>query len=229
MTTPDEAIKNPLMNLYPPQPSLTPCPTGWDSLPLWQGGYRDHSALSVQAAEVIRAVQRPDGPHAVSRLYWPTGHVAGLYADDGKRRMLPRTGNRGKVMADLGGVAMMRGRVPWGTSGPVELPLESPFRRLGLFHYPYSVISRVLITAGGPNELLLAMQTVSRPDVIREYMGIPVLCLPPLPKGDGPDAGGLESVRWPDGVILTVTDPALEDCVSGAVFDLETEVVSFYC
>lgn len=209
--------RNPL--LAPPS-----CPTGWDNLPSMAGGYLGYSEMALLAADVVRELPRSPGPPAaVSRLYTGRGQIAGLVTDGGERLLLPDTTPTGHLLADLAGVAMLRGRVPWsGAQGPVALPQDSAWRRLGLHQYPYSVISRVLITAGGPGELMAAVVLARQPDIVREYLGMPVLCLPWRSFGI-PDTAGLEAVRWPEGVIATALTPELAEDVSEVVFEVDAE------
>lgn len=213
-------LHNPLLDLRP----APVCPTGWHGFPSPPGGYRGHSETAILAADVVRELQRSGRPSVgVSRLYTGRGEIAGLVTDGGERTLLADAPPTGHLLADLPGVAMLRGQIPWGgAQGPVALPQESAWRRLGLHQYPYSVISRVLITVGGPAELMGAIVLARRPEIVREYLGLPVLCLPWRVPGV-PDTTGLEAVQWPEGVIATALTPELAEDVAEIVFEVDAE------
>ncbi len=217
---------NPLLNMIPTatQPE---CATGWHDMRLPKSGYQGHNEITLRAANVVR-VWAPDlntDPRVCARLYHPKGgDVAGLYTDRSEYKMVGKAGKRGKLMADSPGVEFLKGKVPWG-SGPITLGPETLLGAMGLDHYPFSVLTHVVVTGYMPSDMLTAMVKAYTIGAMLKYSGLPVLGVPLIP---GPDNGkldvsGLEAVRWPEGVTLLATSAELADAISDVLFEVEID------
>jgi hypothetical protein len=172
------------------------CPTGWHMLDIPKAGYQGYSGVSLAAANVLRVREGK----VVARLYHPEGDVAGLFCDDTSCVMLDRVGRRGKLMADGPGVHLLKARLPW-SKHPVELPEDAPLRAMGVQHYPFSVLTHVVVTRSMPSDVQWAMTRAYTSEAMTRFGGLPVLGCP-----DG-DISGLERVRWPDGVTVFAAVP----------------------
>lgn len=211
-------INNPLLNGAASGPTPT-CPTGWYEMKLPHDGYKGHSAITLQAADILR-IYNPDldtDPRVVTRLYHPHGDVAGLFTDRCEFRMLGKVGKCGKLMADYAGVAFLKGKIPWGKD-PIALPGGTLLGAMGMKYYPFSRLTNVMVTGLGPFDMLTAMIRAYRADAMLKYGGLPVLGCP-----DG-DVSALDAVRWPEGITVLATSEKLADQVANLLFEVEVEV-----
>lgn len=220
-------IDNPLLNGLVGEAANPECPTGWHDMRLPRPGYQGHTELTLRAANVLR-VWAPDlntDPRVCARLYHPKGgDVAGLYTDRSEFKMVGKAGRNGKLMADAAGAELLKGKLPWA-NGPVELAPDTLLAAMGMKHYPFSVLSHVLVTAYMPSDLLAAMVKAYAFPTMLKYGGLPVLGLPLCGAPPHADTSGLELVRWPEGVKILATSETLADWIADFVFDVEVEVL----
>jgi len=166
-------------------------------------------------------------PRVCARLYHPKGgDVAGLYTDRSEFRMVGKAGKNGKLMADAAGVELLKAKLPW-SSGPVALGPDTLLGAMGMEHYPFSVLTHVLVSAYMPSDLLAAMVKAYSFPAMQKYGGLPVLGLPCHPGKDNGriDVAGLELVRWPEGVKILATSEDLADWIADVIFEVEVEVL----
>jgi hypothetical protein len=215
---------NPLLEGNTSGPVQT-CPTGWHDMRLPRAGIYGHDEITLRASGVLR-VYEPDlntSPRVVARLYHPKGgDVAGMFTDRGEYMMLGKAGKRSKLMADAAGVELLKGKLPWA-AGPVKLAPGTLLGAMGMEFYPFSTLSHVVVTGPMPSDLLDAMVKAYRMDNMMKYGGLPVLGCPE--GADAIDLGGLELVRWPEGITVLATGEKLADQISDQIFDVEVEVL----
>lgn len=215
---------NPLLETQITQPE---CPTGWHEMKLPRSGYQGHDEITLRAANVLR-VWAPDletDPRVCAKLYHPSGNVAGLYTDRGEFKMVGKAGRNAKLMADAAGVELLKGKLPW-SRGPVELGPDTLLGAMGIKHYPFSVLSHVVVTSYMPSDLLAAMVKAYSLPAMQKYGGLPVLGLPHLGEPPHDDTSGLELVRWPEGVKLLAITEELADWIADFIFEVEIDVFS---
>ena len=211
-----EMISNPLLQGRRVE---TSCPTGWYQLGLPEAPYAGHTELAVAASGLVRLWAPPSGKRsACARLWHPWGAVAGLYTDRGDhKRMIGHAGRRGKVMGDFAGVEFLRRRIPWSRD-PIKIQRGSAYAALGIQYHPFSVLSHVLISAGGPAQLLAAAESACSVQALQRYSGVPVLCLPRLPDGSAVDLAALDRIHWPKGITILSATAALADQIADQIF-----------
>jgi hypothetical protein len=126
-------------------------------------------------------------------------------------------------MADAPGVEFLKGMLPWG-NGPAVLGKDTLLGAMGIKHYPFSVLTHVLVTAYMPSDLLNGMVRAYRLDAMMKYGGLPVLGLPLIGEPSHEDTSGLEQVKWPEGVKILATSEKLADWIADFVFEVEVDV-----
>jgi hypothetical protein len=188
-------------------------------MPLPKPGYQGFTEVSLQAADVLRVMERTKSrdERIVARLYSPQGAVVGLYTDRQEFKMLRGTDKRGVLMADAPGVEFLKGKIPWGKV-PIPLPRESMLGAMGVEHYPFSELSHVVVTDYMPSDLLSAMVKAYGINAMVKYGGLPVLGCP------ASDVSGLDRVKWPEGVTILAMTEALADRIAEVLFEVDVEV-----